>query len=476
MTAYQQALSFLYNRINYERGGNIPYRSRDFRLDRMRLLLERLGNPQANLSIIHVAGTKGKGSTSAMIAAALQHSGLRTGLYTSPHLERLEERFVINGQCCSTDDLVRIVESVQPIVADLDRQQARDGGRGPTFFEITTALGLKYFAEQRTQALVLEVGLGGRLDSTNVCQPAICVITSISFDHMRQLGNTLAKIAREKAGIIKPGIPVISGVLENEPRQVIESIAGQLAAPLYQLGVDFHARYQPRAMQWNDPGEELSSHMDYHERVDGQEYSLSDVRTGLTGEHQSRNAAVAIATLRRLQNLGYRVTEQSIRAGLAAPQCPARIELVSSHPPVIVDVAHNTASIAALVDVLNEQFSDRRRTIIFAASQDKDVKGMLQLLLPHCHRLILTQYCSNPRSVPPSELLAIAEQLRGAAFGAPILTIADRPDDAWNAARAAADPAELICITGSFFLAAEMRPIVCRDSHNYLTKRLSIVP
>jgi dihydrofolate synthase/folylpolyglutamate synthase len=411
-----------------------------------------------------------------MIAAALERCGLRTGLYTSPHLERLEERFVINGQSCSNDDLVRLVESVQPIVADLDRQQAGRGRRGPTFFEITTAIGLRYFADRSTEAVVLEVGLGGRLDSTNVCQPEICVITSISFDHMRQLGNTLAKIASEKAGIIKPGVPVVSGVLENEPGHVIASVARQFSAPLFQLGVDFHARYQRRAMQWNEQGEELVSHMDYWERVDGREISLTDVKVGLIGEHQTRNAAVAIATLLRLQNQGFRLSEQSIRAGLAAPQCPARIEVVSAQPPVIVDVAHNMASIAALVDVLNEQFPDRRRTIIFAASHDKNVSGMLQLVMPHCHHLILTRYCSNPRSVAPADLLAVAEQLRSTKSCAPTLMMADRPEDAWNAARAAVDPAELICITGSFFLAAEMRSIVCRDPRNYLTKRLSIAP
>jgi len=461
-TPYQDALGYLYSRINYERGGNIPYRSRDFRLDRMRQLLDRLGNPQSQLRIIHVAGTKGKGSTSAMLAATLEHSGLRTGLYTSPHLERLEERFVINGQCCPEEDLVRLVQVMRPIVEDLDREQAKRGGRGPTFFEITTAIGLRYFAEQATDAVVLEVGLGGRLDSTNVCRPEISVITSISFDHMRQLGNTLGKIAREKAGIIKPAVPVISGVTADEPRQVIEDAARQCAAPLYQLGVDFHSRYLLQPPQWNEHGRGHRSMMDYHERVGARETSLTNIQVGLIGEHQSRNAAVAIATLLRLRSMGFHITDQSIRAGIAAPRCPARIEVVSDQPPVIVDVAHNTASITALVDVLNEQFPDRRRAIIFAASQDKDVVGMLQILMPHCHRLILTCYCSNPRSMPPAELLAMAQQARGAC--GPSLMVANRPEEAWNMARLAADPADLICITGSFFLAAEMRSIVCGAS------------
>ena len=250
--ARDAAIDWLMRRINYERTAFVPYCSRQLKLDRMRQLLTRLGQPDAGMKIVHVAGTKGKGSTSAMIAAMLTAAGYRTGVFSSPHLERIEERFAVDGVPCSADELVALVNRVIPIVRAMDEEAGEPASAGdeatsdagPTYFEITTAIALLHFVERHVDAAVLEVGLGGRLDSTNVCLPVVSVITSISFDHMRQLGNTLASIAREKAGIIKPGVPVVCGVIDPEPQAVIAQIAREHGCRLIQLGRDFDFQYQ----------------------------------------------------------------------------------------------------------------------------------------------------------------------------------------------------------------------------------------
>ena len=214
-TAHDAALAFLYSRIDYERAVNPPYSAGTLRLERMRELLARLGNPQRGLPTVHIAGTKGKGSTAAMVAAVLTAAGHRTGLASSPHLRRVEERLAIDGRPASGDELVELVDRLRPHVETMERQAAHVAGEtGPTYFEITTALAWQHFARNRVRAAVVEVGLGGRLDATNVCEPTVTAITSISFDHTRQLGNTLAEIAGEKAGIIKPGVPIISGATQ----------------------------------------------------------------------------------------------------------------------------------------------------------------------------------------------------------------------------------------------------------------------
>jgi dihydrofolate synthase / folylpolyglutamate synthase len=256
LAARQAAIDWLMGRINYERVSVIPYQERQLKLDRMRQLLTRLGQPDAGMKIIHVAGTKGKGSTSAMMAAMLTAAGYRTGVFSSPHLERIEERFSVDGEPCSAEELVSLVDRMRPIVAAMDEEAAAEGdpADGPTYFEVTTAMALVHFVERQVDAAVLEVGLGGRLDSTNVCLPAVSVITSISLDHTKQLGNTLAAIAREKAGIIKPGVPVVCGVTEAEPQAVIAAIAREHGCRLIQLENDFGFEYSPNGDRQGDKG------------------------------------------------------------------------------------------------------------------------------------------------------------------------------------------------------------------------------
>lgn len=466
-------------RVNYERI-EIPYNERQLKLDRMRQLLTRLGQPDAGMKIVHVAGTKGKGSTAAMIAGMLTAAGFRTGLFTSPHLERIEERFAVDGQPCSAAELVALVDRVGPVVTVMDGEadahiagpswSGRDAvppdqdGRAmcPTFFEIVTAIALLHFVERQVDAAVLEVGLGGRLDSTNVCLPAVSVITSISFDHTKQLGSTLAAIAHEKAGIIKPGVPVVSGVTDSEPQTVIAQAAREHGCRLIQLGRDFDFDYVSGDFGFRIADCGLKS---------GQT-ELNDIHLAMHGRHQAANAAVALAAVLELRRQGWCISTEAMRAGLAQTVVPARVEIISGRPDVVLDVAHNRASARALVEALAELPPPSRRTLILSISRDKDVRAIVAELVPHFDRVIITQYQENPRAVPAEELAAIVHELWEAsptklweASPTPIprspdVAIHRVPAEAWAYARQTAQPAERVCIAGSFFLAAEMRPLV----------------
>jgi dihydrofolate synthase/folylpolyglutamate synthase len=451
----QAALAFLLGRIDYERTQFVPYGERAFRLEGMRELLARLGDPQEHFTIVHVAGTKGKGSTAAMTAAVLSAAGHRTGLYSSPHLERIEERVAIDGQCCTAGELTALVEEVRPIVADMDRRIELDLPRAArlTYFDLVTAMALVHFDRCGVRFAVLEVGLGGRLDSTNVCRPAVSMITSISFDHTRQLGNTLAAIAREKAGIVKPGVPLVSGVVIDEPREVIEQVCRQCDSRLLQLGREFEFSYTPPLSLESGPAQ---GQIDYRSHVDGSERALAGLSLGLPGRHQGANAAVALATLDELVRQGSPVTDVAIRHGLAGVRWPARIEVIGRRPTVVLDSAHNVASVVALLATLDESFGVfHERRLVFATTRDKEIRGMLAELLPRFDRVIFTRYRNNPRGVPPEEMAQLALEV----CGRPCQICAD-PQSAWQAARAGAGHDDLICITGSFFIAAEMRRVM----------------
>lgn len=447
----EDALRFLLNWIDYERMQSMPCSEEVLKLDRMRELLRRLGNPQDRMSVVHVAGTKGKGSTSAMIAAILSAAGHRTGLFTSPHLERIEERFAIDGQACTADELADLVELVRPEVEAM--ASGPDPTDSPTYFEIVTAMALCHFARRGASIVVLEVGLGGRLDSTNVCTPCLSIITSISLDHTKQLGDTLSAIAAEKAGIIKPGIPVFSGVVDDEPREVIRRIAKENGSRLIELGVDFDFRYHPPRHL------ELASSLAQFDYVKPRPLVAESPATtgrgfttwslGLPGRHQAANAAIAVAAVEELRRGGWTISDAAVERGFSDIAWPARVEVVARRPAIVLDSAHNAASIAALVRTLDESFSVQRRFLIFAASQEKDLRGMLGELVGRFDRIIFTRYLENPRSVPPETLLSLANDVG--------CEIAATPAEAWAAIHRLAKPDDLICITGSFFLAAEMR-------------------
>lgn len=438
---YEQALAFWYAQVNFEQRAPA---AGDLKLDRMRALLRALGDPHRRLPIVHIAGSKGKGSTAAMLAAVLRRAGYRTGLFTSPHLCHVEERFQIDGRPISRDELTALLAQLRDTV---DASECfRDGP--PTFFELATAVGFLYFVHHAVDAAVLEVGLGGRLDSTNVCLPRLAIITCISHDHTRILGDRLAQIAWEKAGIIKPGRPVVSGVGVPEAREVIERVGAERGAPLVQLGRDFRFAYHPGRMAVGG-GSKPRVDVTTGERV------WTGVELSLLGEHQAANAAVAIAAVEELVRQGWHISEQAVRDGLARVEWPARLEVLAAAPWVVLDCAHNVASAAALIDTLRTSFPAARRVLVFAGSADKDLAGMLRVFAPHFAHAVFTRFVHNPRALPPDELAATWTRL-SAAPG----EVRHDPGSAVARAREMTAPDDLLCITGSVFLAGEVRPLL----------------
>lgn len=449
---YEEAIAFWFGRVNYEQ---CPVQSRDLTLERMRALLAQLDNPQEKFDIIHVAGSKGKGSTSAMLASVLQQAGRRTGLFTSPHLVRVEERIQVEQEPISEADLTGRMEEVARAVALVERENPSDPG--VTFFEIATALGFLHFARAGVEVGVIEVGLGGRFDSTNVCWPILSIITSISFDHTQVLGNTLAKIAREKAGIIKPGRPVISGARDTESRAVIEKIAHERDAPLCQLERDFNYVHQPALIR-------SESARPPQVQVTTASRRWPVMKLGLLGEHQAANASLVIAAVEQLRHQGIEIGDAAVAAGLADVIWPARLEIVSQQPWVILDCAHNVASAEAFIDTLQASFpvatngKPSQRFLIFAGSRDKDVAGIMRLLSPQFSRMYLTRFANNLRYLAPEKLADLLPR-----EGTPAFTLCPTATEAWRLAFAAAGPSDMICVTGSVFLAGELRPLVLQD-------------
>lgn len=449
LNSYDAVLRFLYERVDYERNQAALYSSDAAKLDRMRELAARLGNPHDRFPIVHVAGTKGKGSTSAMLAAILGRAGHRTGLFTSPHLERLEERLAIDGGSCPPESLMELANRVKPHVEAMDRQAEAVGQTGPTYFEITTAMALLHFLDQKVAAAVLEVGMGGRLDSTNICLPCVAVITSVSLDHTRQLGDSVEAIAWEKAGIVKPQVPVVSGVTRDGPRAVVRRVCRDLDAPLEELGLDFDFTYAPpRHLEQAS----AAGRIGVAGRSGPLAFSYQGLDLPLLGRHQAANAAVALAAVNRLRRDGWHIGEAAVREGLAHLSWPARIELVRRRPATVIDAAHNVASIEALLAAVDESFQVRRRRLLFATSRDKDARGMLARLLERFDDVVLTRYSNNSRAVEPQELAQLARELTGRDY--PVYADSSA---AWDALSDRTEVDDLLCVTGSFFLAAEIR-------------------
>jgi len=449
---YDEAIAFWYGRIDYERRTPKPG---DLKLDRMRWLLRLLDQPQSRFRTIHVAGTKGKGSTAAMLEEILRQAGYRTGLFTSPHLSTVEERMRVDGKPITKAELAVRLTEIEPAVREMDA--SGDPQSAPTFFEVGTALGFLHFVCRGVEIAVVEVGLGGRFDSTNVVAPLVSVITSISFDHMAQLGNKLSMIAREKAGIIKPRRPVISGATAPEAREVIEAIAQQRSAPLTEVGRHVKYLYVPAKFdgETTRPRSLVEVLSQYH---------WPRMELNLLGEHQASNAAVALATVEQLRREGLHIEDSAVARGLAQVQWPARLEVMGERPWIVLDCAHNVASAEALVETLRQTFPKaKRRIAVFAASIDKDVPGILRALAPFFDCFYLTTYRNNPRTVAPERLAEWLHEI------APVVEciIVPQSEDAFLAARSAATSDDLIAVTGSVFLAGELRPLLLASSSGF---------
>ncbi len=394
-------------------------------LSRTRTLLAALGDPHRQLKFIHVAGTNGKGSTAAMLAACLQAAGYRVGLYTSPFINRFNERIQVDGEQIPDRALVQLVEQVKPAadaMADV-----------PTEFEIITALGMLWFAQQRCDIVVLEVGLGGTLDSTNVIDPPECaVITALGMDHVRELGPTLAEIASAKAGIIKPGSPVVSYGGAPEADAVIARAAARQNAPL--TVVDF--------AKLNVRGGDLDGvNFDF----DG----LENIRLPLIGSYQPKNAAVAITALRVLRQRGWNIPESAIRQGLEQVSWPGRFELLRHSPAFLLDGSHNAHGMRATVQSLRDRFPGQKFVFLLSIMADKDVDEMLELLLPLAKRFV-TVAAHTPRAMPAQTL---AEHIRvrgGMAEPAPSI-------EAGVARAVALGGSGPVCALGTLYFSGEVR-------------------
>ena len=361
---YQEALDYLYSFIDYSLTRSFRYTADKFNLDRMIELMSKLGNPHLQYPVIHVAGTKGKGSVSAMCANVLKMAGYKVGFYTSPHLKEYTERMQINGEQIPKEIFIELLNEIKPFASGIEHI---------TTFELTTAISFLYFARQKVDAAVIEVGLGGRLDATNIVKPLVSVISSLSYDHMNVLGDTLSKIAYEKAGIIKPGRPVVTAPQQDEARIMLEKVSQERLSPLFEVGKDY--LYQP-----------LDHNLDRQSFTIRKSNEIPEEPLVLTipllGLHQVENASTAYVALSVVRQEGLQISDESIRTGLATVVWPGRFEILHKSPPFVIDSAHNRDSAKRLRQALDEYFPKRDVILVFGASEDKDILGMYQELLP----------------------------------------------------------------------------------------------
>jgi dihydrofolate synthase/folylpolyglutamate synthase len=433
---YQASLDYLYSFVDYSLTRQLRYSPDKFNLERMNKLMELMGNPQTCYPVVHIAGTKGKGSTSAMIASILQECGYKVGLYTSPHLQDYVERIQIDGVPITHADLVRYVDILRELAPKVE---------GITTFELTTAIGFQAFKDAGINAAVVEVGLGGRLDATNIVTPNVSVITSLSMDHMNFLGDTLEKIAFEKGGIIKSGIPVVLAPQKEEAKKVIQTLCKERDSELIDVGTQYATKIRSFSL-------------------DGQEFEISktdgdkekhNFSIPLAGAHQVTNAATAFAVLDVLKTSGFSVTEKGLSLGFSKVKWPARFEVISRDPIIVLDCAHNPDSAEKLCKTINEYLPGKGVLLVFGASEDKDIEGMFQHLLPISTSVIMTR-SEHPRAAETKLLVELARKIGKQA-------VAIEPiEEALQSALPISGDDQVILITGSIFIAAAAREILLK--------------
>ena len=429
---YRSALKYILGLTNYEKSLKELYSPGNVDLERVRELLRRLGSPESGLGIVHIAGTKGKGSTAAMISSVLQKAGYRVGLFTSPHLHTFRERVQVNREPISAEDFAGAMEKVKPHVEEINAV----GEHGYiTTFEALTAMALLYFAKKEVEALVFEVGVGGRLDATNVVSPEVSVITSISRDHTELLGETLPEIAGEKAGIIKEGIPVVVAPQVPEVEEVIASIAKERGSEMVNVGRESVWR----ALGYDDREQSLLV------RNFENEYRIS---MPLLGDHQQENAATAISALSVLRKKGWHISDVDVLDGFSDLRWPGRMEELGRRPLVIADGAHNGDSARRLREALLKYFEFRKAVLVVGVSADKNVEEIASELVPLASTVILTK-SRHMRAAEPAD---IAD-----AFIRPdiIVETTGSVKEALERAREIASEEDLICATGSLFVVGE---------------------
>lgn len=426
MNAYEEAIGWIHSRLQL---GIKPG------LKRMEWMMTKMDHPERHLRAVHIGGTNGKGSTVAMMRSMLQEAGYEVGTFTSPYIEQFNERISVNGEAVSDEEIIELTAIIRPLAEELEKTELG----GPSEFEVITAMALYYFAHMHPVDIVLfEVGLGGRLDSTNVIQPLLSVITTIGMDHMQFLGDTLEDIAFEKAGIIKSGAPVITGVKQEAAREIIKKRAEEVKSAVYQLGEQFKADWQMSLPQ----GESFDFESVFS--------NMKNLPTGLNGLHQAENAATAVMSILYLRTFyAFLVDEEHIRTGLQSVNWPGRMEYVSEQPVVLLDGAHNPEGMKALTASLAERFPGKKITALFAGMKDKKLDDMVSLLEETANRVALTSF-DFPRAAGKKEFQAFlktqewAEDWRGF-IGKFQMT---------------AEENEVLVVTGSLYFISEVKKFI----------------
>ncbi len=483
---FAEALDFLSSRVNYEKIVSFTHRDLAGRLEQLRHVLTALGQPDKTYRIVHVAGTKGKGSTCAFLQSILCELNLKVGCFTSPHLDCVTERIAVNGVPCDPDVFAEKLFQLVSRVHELDAELAEE----MTYFEWLALLAFVHFAQEKVDVAIFETGLGGRFDATNICSSDVAIVTSISYDHMEHLGPTLDEITAEKAGIIRQGVPVVSGVFMPGPLKVLKKMARSKQAPSYILGE--HFSISPA----NIPDSSDSQDIDLHQKsfrfeaqvpFQSEPYHCGPLSLHLSGPHQRRNAALALmAAILLFSNDPKRLGNSDILChALTKTLLPGRIEILSqkeNEPIFIVDGAHNRASMRALIQTLQNSFAGRRLHLIFGVSMGKDVEGMLADIVRGFDHIVLTRHTTNPRAFPPQGLKTILssvpdapdrfrEEFGGPSFlfpesgetlplpSPPTIEVIEDCHQALATCWKEAKPGEVVCVSGSMFLAAELRRV-----------------
>ncbi|MFO7773792.1 MAG: folylpolyglutamate synthase/dihydrofolate synthase family protein [Dehalococcoidia bacterium] len=429
---YSQAEDYLNSFINYEQVPGISYIQPGYSLEHVEELLHRMGDPQLAARTLHIAGTKGKGSVAAMIAQVLSRSGYNTGLYTSPHFHTLRERISVDGSLISEAEFAAAMAAIRPCIESMKQDASF---RQLTYFEALTVLAFAYFEKEQIDFQVLEVGLGGRLDATNVARPEVCIITPVSLDHTQILGNSLEEIAREKGGIIKPGCWVVLSPQQEETDLVIRDICHEKQARVVQVGKD---------ITWHKTGGDLSQQSLV---IESRKHNYH-VSIPLLGDYQLENATAAVAALEILASAGFAISAADIAQGFARVKWPGRFHILQQNPAVLVDGAHNVASTKRLASNIKAYFGDKRILLVFGTSSDKDIPGIVSELVALSPQVIVTQ-APQSRAASPS---ALAGEFSKRGIEA---EISGTIPQALSQALSKADRRDLICVTGSLFVVAE---------------------
>ncbi len=435
---YDQALGYLFDRTDYERQQSLRYNVTTFDLGRMEKLLKGLGDPHKKISTAHIAGSKGKGSTATMLARMLEATGFNVGLYTSPHVTTLHERISVNDGMISRKEMVGLINRVYATVERLNKKND-----SPTFFEIMTAMAFMHFVDKEVDIAIIETGLGGRLDSTNVIKPSVIGITSISIDHQNLLGETIDLIAKEKAGVMKKGVPVVTVPQEPEAMRVLKRHANIVRAPLSVTGqdIDYSCRF------------ESSREHGPHNRicVTTPNSKFEHLRVPLPGDHQAINCGLALAMLDMLKVQGYEIDDQKAIRGLKKVSLAGRMEIIAEDPRILVDTAHNAASIRALIYAIGQHIPYDSLVVVFGCNLDKDITGMLEQLQYGADKVIFTR-SNTPKAVLPQELADMYTEICGK-----MCQTAMNICEAVKIAKSAVSREDLICITGSFYLVGQAK-------------------